>query len=261
MNSNSTNHSNPPGSQYDFAALVFAVVFPSIVTLVYFQLLANVAPSIQQTAYAIGKFLQFAFPVAWVWIFYRHRLPWVHEPGLSKAPGTTPKNNSATKNNFSIAIGFGTLVVATMFILFHFAIKPSAAGERLIEMVREKIGSMGLDSTWKYVAVGCFYTAVHSFMEEYYWRWFVYDLGKKFYSTTISNIVSSLGFAAHHVILLGFFFGWDSPWTYAISLAIAVGGMAWSWMYERDGKLWSPWVSHAIVDAGIFTLGYFIWQG
>jgi membrane protease YdiL (CAAX protease family) len=261
---NTSNHIEiPAGSKYDWAALLFAIVFPSVVTIVYFQLLADVAPTIQQTAYAVGKTWQFGFPIAWVYAFYRSRLrrrPNAHDPATATSSQLT-NPTSGRLIDYIVAIAFGVLVVATMIILFYLVIKPSAAGERLIQMVREKIDSMGLDAIWKYVAVGCFYTVVHSFMEEYYWRWFVYDLAKKFCSALASNIVSSLGFAAHHVILLGFFFGWTSPWTYVISAAIAIGGMVWAGMYERDGKLGPPWISHAIVDAGIFTLGYLIWTG
>ena len=146
-----------------------------------------------------------------------------------------------------------------MVVLFVLAIADSPVGVRLADMVKEKINSMELNSVVMYAAVGLFYTVFHSFLEEYYWRWFVYDLRKRFYSQWVSNVISSVGFAAHHVILLGFFFGWESPWTYVISAGIAVGGVVWAWMYQRDRTLWAAWISHAIVDAGIFTLGYIIW--
>ena len=122
----------------------------------------------------------------------------------------------------------------TTVVLFVLAIADSPVGVRLADMVKEKINSMELNSVVMYAAVGLFYTAFHSFLEEYYWRWFVYDLSKRFYSQWVSNVISSVGFAAHHVILLGFFFGWESPWTYVISEGIAVGGVVWAWMYQRD---------------------------
>ena len=43
-------------------AVIFAMVFPTVVTLVYFQLLANSDSRLQQVAYGIGKTLQFLFP-------------------------------------------------------------------------------------------------------------------------------------------------------------------------------------------------------
>ena len=184
--------------------------------------------------------------------FIDSRLSFQHKTG-------NDSDQPAVKPGLGLGIGFGLLVAASMVVLYLFVLTESPSGERLIRLVKAKIESMDVASVGIYVTIGVFYTFVHSFMEEYYWRWFVYDLAKRFYSRVGANVISSIGFAAHHVILLGFFFGYDSPWTYVLSTAIAVGGVVWAWMYERDGTLWSAWISHAIVDAGIFTLGYFIW--
>jgi membrane protease YdiL (CAAX protease family) len=40
------------------------------------------------------------------------------------------------------------------------------------------------------------------------------------------------------------------------SLAIAVGGGVWAWLYERTGTLYPSWLSHAMVDAMIFVIGW-----
>ena len=239
-------------SKYDMFVLWFAMVFPTVVTYIYFNLLAGSAASLQQSAYGIGKTLQFGLPVVWVWLFFRHRLRFKRSVSRAAEQGRS-------KPSLGLGVGFGLLVAASMVLLFLFVIAESASGERLSAMVKVKIDSMGLASVGTFVAMGVFYTVFHSLMEEYYWRWFVYDLSKRFYSQVVANVLSSIGFAAHHVIVLGFFFGWESPWTYLISVSIAVGGAVWAWMYERDGTLWSAWISHAIVDAGIFTLGYFFW--
>jgi membrane protease YdiL (CAAX protease family) len=68
--------------------------------------------------------------------------------------------------------------------------------------------------------------------------------------------VSSLGFMAHHVCIVSVFFGWFSPTSIGLSLAVAAGGAIWAWLYHRTGSLWGPWISHALVDAGIFVIGY-----
>ena len=67
---------------------------------------------------------------------------------------------------------------------------------------------------------------------------------------------ASLAFAAHHVVLLARFFGFASPWTWLFAAAVAVGGLIWTLQYERSGSLWGPWFGHALVDAGIFAIGY-----
>ena len=38
--------------------------------------------------------------------------------------------------------------------------------------------------------------------------------------------------------------------------SIAAGGAVWAWIYERTGSLYGPWLSHLVVDAGIFIIGY-----
>jgi hypothetical protein len=62
---------------------------------------------------------------------------------------------------------------------------------------------------------------------------------------------------AHHVILLYVFLP-DHFFVAVVpfSLCIAVGGAFWAWLYERTGAIYSAWVSHGIIDAAIFGLGW-----
>ena len=152
---------------------------------------------------------------------------------------------------------FGLLVVGAMFAIYFLLLCETAIGQRLVSAVGDKVGGMGLDSVPKFVALGIFYALIHSFLEEYYWRWFVFRYLKRSTSPLIANIISSLGFMAHHVLLLGFFLEWH-PLTYVFSFSIAVGGFVWARIYQRTNSLMVPWISHMIVDAGIFALGYFL---
>ncbi|MFK7767020.1 MAG: CPBP family intramembrane glutamic endopeptidase [Mariniblastus sp.] len=229
----------------DLAALIFTMVFPTFVTLVYFQWLQNSESSLQQVAFGMGKIVQFGFPIAWVWFRHRDKL-------FRKS-----KFKTFSRNDIFAGIGFGLAVVVAMFVIYFFVLAPTETGTKLNEMVKAKVSQMGLDSFWKYLAVGVFYAICHSFLEEYYWRWFVFEFLQKFVSTAWANFLSSVGFMAHHVVLLGFFFNW-SIWTYVLSASIAVGGSFWAWQFKTTDKLRVPWISHAIVDAGIFSLGYFL---
>jgi membrane protease YdiL (CAAX protease family) len=69
-------------------------------------------------------------------------------------------------------------------------------------------------------------------------------------------VLSSLGFMAHHVFILGTYFGYGSLPTVAFSLAIALGGGVWAWIYHRSDSLYGPWLSHLFVDVAIFVVGY-----
>lgn len=268
MNSSQTSEADEVQSfarrTLDWFAFLFSLVFPTIITFVYFQLLDQSGSSSQQMAYGIGKVLQFAFPFLWIAYFYRAHLStlwrWhlateANSHSSSNTPNPSKRND---RDHLLWGIGFGLLTAAALLAVYFLFFQGSAIGERVAEMAKQKVTSMGIASLWKYVAVGVFYTLVHSFMEEYYWRWFVFWIGRKLLNPWTSNVVSSLGFAAHHVILLGFFLGWDSPMTYVFSICIAVGGGFWAWLYARDGQLKYCWISHAIVDAAIFGLGYWM---
>jgi membrane protease YdiL (CAAX protease family) len=68
--------------------------------------------------------------------------------------------------------------------------------------------------------------------------------------------MSALAFMAHHVIVLGEFFE-EAPWlAWLLSSAVAIGGAFWAWLYERTQSIFASWLSHALIDAGIFWIGY-----
>ena len=67
-------------------------------------------------------------------------------------------------------------------------------------------------------------------------------------------LLSSLAFMGHHVIVLAHYF--PIGLTVLFSLAVAVGGAAWAWLYHRAGSLAAPWVSHLLIDAAIMVVGY-----
>jgi membrane protease YdiL (CAAX protease family) len=35
-----------------------------------------------------------------------------------------------------------------------------------------------------------------------------------------------------------------------------MGGVIWAWLYHQSGSVWSAWLSHLIVDAALFVVGY-----
>ncbi len=97
----------------------------------------------------------------------------------------------------------------------------------------------------------------HSLLEEYYWRWFVFGQLRRLTTFLPAAVVSSLAFMAHHVVILAVYF--PDYFVVAVlpfSLGIAVGGFVWAWLYERNGSVYAPWLSHLLVDAAIFVIGW-----
>lgn len=224
----------------DQIAATFAIFFPALVTWVYFIALAKSEPSVQQVAYGLGKAIQFAFPVVWVVLVQRRRL-------TLSGPRTAGLFEGAA---------FGLAVFAAAMLVYHLGLKPAGYLASAAETVLEKISAFHVDSPWSYLVMGVFYSVVHAFLEEYYWRWFVFGELRRLLSVPLAIVVSAAGFTLHHILVLGFYFGWSSPATWLFSLAVAVGGAFWAWLYHRSGSLYGPWLSHLLIDAAIFAVGY-----
>ena len=237
-------------------ALIFAISFPTLVTLVYFKWLSDSPGTAQTMAAGIGKFLQFAFPVVWVWIFFRYRIGRIGRNRARSAAKEGKEGVASSIPNWLWAVGFGVDVCLVMGIAWWF-LSGSDQLATMTDKAQDKVTGFQITQVWQFALLGLFYALVHSFLEEYYWRWFVYDMLKRFVSVPLANLISSLGFMAHHVILLNYYLGW-SWMTFLCSAGVAIGGMYWAWLYEKSKTLLWPWISHMIVDAGIFLLGYFL---
>jgi membrane protease YdiL (CAAX protease family) len=227
-------------SRLRIALTIFAIVLPTLVTWVYFSLLAKSDPAAQGAAYTIGKTIQFALPIFVLWRFGN----WIK----SDAP------NFGASAILGVIIGIA--ICAAMYLVYRFVLTPNGVMDIPRAAVEEKLASTGLNTLSTFIAVSLGYALIHSLLEEYYWRWFVFGNLKTMVSDTTAIEISSVGFAAHHVIVLALYFGWHSPWTYIGAFCIAVGGAIWAWLYQRQHTLLGPWISHGMVDAMIFVIGY-----
>jgi membrane protease YdiL (CAAX protease family) len=224
----------------DWAAVLVALMLPTAITWVYFFGADEAATSTQLTVFNVVKVLQFALPIVWVVAVQKGRA--TLRPRSGRGVG--------------LGLAFGAVVAAAMFGLYYGLLRDSSLIAGALPEIRDKVADFGINRTWKYAALGLFYSLCHSLLEEYYWRWFVFGQLRRLMTVRVAVVVSSLGFMAHHVLVLGKFFGFANPATYLLSACIAVGGAVWAWLYDRSGSLVGPWLSHLLVDAAIFAIGY-----
>ena len=232
--------------KYENLVLGFAIFYPFVLTLLYFVVLADSASWVQKSVFGIGKTLQFLLPVVFVAFILRES--WLIRPFRSRGVFE--------------GIAFGAIVFCVMVGLYHFALKQPggylAQDSKAVQMILEKVGAFGIQSTALFIAFGAFYSLIHSGLEEYYWRWFVFRRLKSMMGVTAAIVVSSLGFGLHHVVLLGTYFGYADPFAWFCSFGVAVGGAYWAWNYHRSDSIWPAWISHGIIDAAIFTIGFLV---
>lgn len=228
-----------PSRKSECWLMVFGLLLPTVVTLAYFKLAATLPSAAQQAIYGVGKGVQFLLPVVWVLGVLRLRPRW----------------NWGGWANAAIGVAFGLAVLVVTWFGYDLLAGGAVMGPALAP-VHEKVASLGIDQPWRFALVGVFYALVHSLLEEYYWRWFVFGRLRTLISVPAAVVVSSLGFMLHHVVVLATYFSHSPAATAALSLCVAVGGAFWAWLYHRSGSLIGPWLGHLLVDAAIFAVGY-----
>jgi membrane protease YdiL (CAAX protease family) len=233
---------NPPQplTTADRVVVVVSLVLPTLVTLVYFVALDGAAAWQQKTAFSIGKAVQFGLPLVWVLLVMRERPNFVRPDWRGLIEGGL----------------FGLAVTGMMAALYFGWLRPAGYMVKPAEEAREKIESFGVSTLAAYMLMAVFFSAIHSLLEEYYFRWFAFGRLARWVNLPAAVAISSLAFAAHHVLILARYFTWGSPLTLLFTAGVAIGGVVWALLYYRSKSLWGPWLSHAIVDAGIFAIGY-----
>jgi membrane protease YdiL (CAAX protease family) len=221
-------------------ALWFAMTYPFILTAIYFVLLNGEETGLQNWVFSNLKLIQFAFPAVFVFLVCRESL----SLPLWKKPA------------FGFGLGFGALIIGAAIAIYFGLLKDTLPYYLLRGKVQAKVQGFGLTSVWAYGAFSVFYCLIHSGMEEYYWRWFVFKRLRTQIGECSALVLSSIAFMSHHVILMVVFFGLTSPLAWSFSLCVAVGGGVWAWLYNRSDNFYAIWASHALVDAAIFMIGY-----
>jgi len=218
--------------------LALTLLLPSVATYGYFVVFAG-EPSMS-LLYAATKVGQFALPAAWVLLVQRRRIGWARPSVGSLAAGA----------------GFGLFAAGAALAAYFGYFRGSAELAAAPELVSAKVRDMGLTTPGRYFAFAFFLSLPHALLEEYYWRWFVYGESRRVMPFGWAIALSSLGFLAHHVIVIDQLL--HAVWwlTLLLSASVGIGGAVWACLYQRFGAIYSPWISHVIVDCVIMGIGY-----
>jgi membrane protease YdiL (CAAX protease family) len=228
----------------DLSALAFAMTYPTFMAWIYFVVLAgggrDLNPAVM-VAFAAGKTLQFLFPLAYVALTAREQL--------------RPRPPSV--RGLGLGFGFGVLVGACAFGLYLLLRSYTDLLDETPARVAGEMREFHIDSPGRYLLFMVVFCLGHSLLEEYYWRWFVFGWLRKWTPVWVAIGLSSVAFMGHHVIILNKYFP-DRFWTATVpfSLCVAVGGVVWAWLYQRTQSLYAVWVSHIVIDAAIFAVGF-----
>jgi membrane protease YdiL (CAAX protease family) len=217
------------------------MVVPFSASVFYFVILGD--SRLAHVGYISAKLFTLVWPITCVYFVLDGRLP--------KFGGSTKHHLQALPAGALL----GTTTVASMFALMRTPLgEIVTANADRIESKARRFGV--LEHYWLFAL---FLSIVHSLIEEYYWRWFVFGRLKRVVAIWRAHIIAGVAFAAHHLVITTQLFG--VFWGLVLGGFVGVGGIMWTLMYDRQRTLAGAWVCHLIVDLGIMAIGYRILFG
>lgn len=212
-----------------------ALVIPALGALAYFVLIRD--PLAARIAYTATKLFTVVWPVTAWFVILRNRSPTI--PPLRQHLSALPLGATT-----GLIIGIVILVMAAG--PFREVLDTGAPA------IRAKARSFGvLEHYWLFAAT---LSIVHSLLEEYYWRWFVYGRLRMLIPGQGAHLVAGAAFALHHVVIASVYFGLG--WALVFGGGTMIGGIIWSVLYARQKTLAGAWLSHVSVDMSLMWCGY-----
>ncbi|MDA0811583.1 MAG: CPBP family intramembrane metalloprotease [Verrucomicrobia bacterium] len=217
---------------------------PFFASLLYFVVLSE--QPIGKMIYAGAKVFTIVWPVLCIAILWRMGLGWFKGFKDTRHWGNLRPHLRA----LPLGLVTGLLIVGTLWGLLQTPLAEIV--ETSSPAIRRKATALGFLEN--YILFATFLSVLHSLIEEYFWRWFVFGHLRQKMSAVSAAVLGSIAFASHHLIVLGQFF----PFGFAVflSICVAIGGLMWCWLYQRQGTLAGAWLSHLIADAGLMAVGY-----
>ncbi len=222
-----------------WTVLTAALTLPTVASLAYFVWLEGTSWVIP--VYFGAKALQFAGPVAALSVL------------LAAATGPARRRRSA-----ALGLGTGVAGAAGIWLAYLILFRGGGTARSAAEAITFKLADFHLDSLWRYVLAALVISLLHSWLEEVYWRAFVYGWLRRLIPPAWSVTIGAVGYTAHHVVVIGAYVG-DAPMLVVLLLCIplALGGALWSLLYQTTGnRLLAPWISHVFLDLAIMAVGY-----
>jgi len=187
-----------------------------------------------KSVYLSSKVWLFAFPVLWLLLVEKGRVC------------LSPVKKGGLLTGLLTGIGISLMILIVYIFL----------GNKLINIsfFAEKIKDIGLGNKYLYLGCALYWILVNSVLEEYVWRWFVAEKAENLLPKSGAIILSALGFTLHHILALAILVNISG--VIFFSLGVFAGGAIWSFMYLKFRSIWPCYLSHAIVDLCIFSIGW-----
>lgn len=229
-----------------WVVVLLLLVIPTLSSWVYFDQMEGQGWR-TQAAYLGSKAIQALIPFLWVAIVLRGAWGWPRWSWKSLLQGGL----------------FGLVTIAGMLWLYHIHLEGTAILADTPAQIMLKLRDFNIVTPMRFLGMALFLSFLHAAFEEYYWRWFIFGQLRERLPLAAALAASALGFAAHHVIIVDKYVPRDYFLTVTLpaTLAVAVGGGVWAWIYHRTGSILGAWAAHVLADLGLMWIGFHLCRG
>ena len=107
-----------------------------------------------------------------------------------------------------------------------------------------------------FLYVSLYISFANSFLEEFFFRGFVFTNLKQFSGKKLAYIFSATAFSLYHVAMM---IGWFSPALFLlVMIGLAAGGMIFNWLNEKLDTIYCSWLTHMFANFAINTIGFIL---
>ena len=166
--------------------------------------------------------------------------------GVLYLPLLRPKNKGLLP---AIALGVGIYVV---ILGGYFLVSPFFDFSKIAGALTTNAGV----TKENFLYVSLYISFVNSFLEEFFFRGFVFTNLKQLSGRKLAYIFSATAFSLYHVAMM---IGWFSPALFLlVMVGLAAGGMIFNWLNEKLDTIYCSWLTHMFANFAINTIGFML---
>jgi membrane protease YdiL (CAAX protease family) len=159
-------------------------------------------------------------------------------------------SGNAAKSRTSLLIGlFSGILFFGILLGAYFVLQSYIDFAPIISELETKLKITPVN----FIAIGLYITLGNSFIEEFFFRGFVFlnlhRTGRRFFA----YLFSSLLFALYHIMI---FRNWFTPPLFGLAvLGLMVVGLLFNWMDTKSKNFVNSWIAHILADAAVILIG------
>jgi len=107
-----------------------------------------------------------------------------------------------------------------------------------------------------FLFVSLYISFANSFLEEFFFRGFVFTNLSRSTGRVFAYIFSALSFSLYHTAMM---IGWFSPVLFAlVMVGLAAGGVLFNFLNEKTDTIYCSWLTHMFANFAINTIGFML---